>query len=123
MTQASASWRDRLRRHRLLDQFYRLGVALVGAGVVVIGLVLVPFPGPGWVVVFVGLGILATEFVWARRLLRFARATLRRWTAWFSGKSTTFRLLALLATALVLIGLVAGYLALWGVPRWVPFVD
>jgi len=26
-------------------------------------------PGPGWLVIFLGLGLLAAEFVWARRLM------------------------------------------------------
>jgi uncharacterized protein (TIGR02611 family) len=45
------------------------GVAVVGAGVAMLVL-----PGPGFLVIIVGLAILATEFVWADRLLRRARA-------------------------------------------------
>ncbi len=33
------------------------------------GLALVPLPGPGWAVVFVGLGMLALEFEWAEKLM------------------------------------------------------
>lgn len=46
---------------------WRLGVALVGALVVVTGIVLIPLPGPGWLIVFLGLSILATQFAWAAR--------------------------------------------------------
>ncbi|HEX5496183.1 MAG TPA: TIGR02611 family protein, partial [Mycobacteriales bacterium] len=99
-------WRDRLRSHPFLEPLYRIGVAVVGFGVVGVGLVLVPFPGPGWLVVFVGLGILATEFAWARRLLVFARARLRSWADWMSARSALFRVLVLLATALVVIAVV-----------------
>lgn len=113
-------WRDRLRRHSVLDPMYRIGVAIVGFSVVVIGLLLVPFPGPGWLVVFVGLGILATEFGWAKRLLNFARAKVRGWTDWLSRKSALFRVLALLVTALVVVGLVVAYVTWWGMPNWVP---
>jgi uncharacterized protein (TIGR02611 family) len=42
---------------------------------VLVGLLLVPLPGPGWATVFEGLGILATEFRWADRLLRHTKAT------------------------------------------------
>jgi len=42
-----------------------------------LGLALVPLPGPGWLIVFLGLGIMATEFAWAERLLDFGRRTLR----------------------------------------------
>ena len=30
-------------------------------------------PGPGWLLIFVGLGILSTEYMWARRLLDTAK--------------------------------------------------
>ena len=33
-----------------------------------VGLVLVPLPGPGWVVVALGVALLGTEFAWAARL-------------------------------------------------------
>ena len=109
-----------MRRHSVLDPVYRTGVAIVGLGVVAIGLLLVPFPGPGWLVVFVGLGILATEFAWAKRLLNFAKAKVRGWTEWLSRQSALFRLLALLATALVVIAAVLAYVVWLGMPEWIP---
>ena len=58
----------------------------IGVLVVAIGLILVPLPGPGWLIVFVGLTILGTEFHWARRLLAWLRRVLsrfwERWTSW-----------------------------------------
>ena len=51
----------------------RTAVTLAGFAVVLIGLVLIPLPGPGWLIVFGGLAILATEYVWARRLLNYSR--------------------------------------------------
>lgn len=51
----------------------RMAVSVAGFTVVIAGLVLVPLPGPGWLIVFAGLAILATEYVWAQRLLRFAK--------------------------------------------------
>jgi Putative transmembrane protein (PGPGW) len=51
----------------------RMAITIVGFAVVVLGLILVPLPGPGWLIVFAGLAILATEYVWARRLLGFAK--------------------------------------------------
>ena len=62
-----------LKSHRVAVYIYRVVVAVVGCSVVALGLVLVPFPGPGWLIVIVGLGILATEFAWAQRLLRMVR--------------------------------------------------
>lgn len=46
----------------------RFGVAIVGVTVILIGIPLIPLIGPGWLIVFTGLAILATEFEWARRL-------------------------------------------------------
>ena len=48
-------------------------VFVVGCSTVLIGLALLVLPGPASVVIPVGLAILATEFVWARRLLRKVR--------------------------------------------------
>lgn len=43
----------------------------------VLGIALVLLPGPAFVVIPLGLAILAAEFAWARRLLRSARAVLQ----------------------------------------------
>lgn len=51
----------------------RVGVTIAGVVVVIVGLILVPLPGPGWLIVFGGLAILATEYVWAQRLLSYSK--------------------------------------------------
>jgi uncharacterized protein (TIGR02611 family) len=61
---------------------WRVGVTILGVAVIVGGVILLPLPGPGWLIIFAGLGLLATEYVWASRLLAYGRDTLRRWTAW-----------------------------------------
>jgi uncharacterized protein (TIGR02611 family) len=109
-------FRDRLKAHPALGFAYRAAVAVVGVAVVLLGLFLVPFPGPGWLIVFVGLGILATEFAWAERLLAFARRTVRGWTGWIRRQTVTTRLLLGAGTTIVLAGLVGGYVAWQGVP-------
>lgn len=45
-------------------------VAASGATVVAVGVALIVLPGPAIVVIPLGFAILATEFLWARRLLR-----------------------------------------------------
>jgi uncharacterized protein (TIGR02611 family) len=61
---------------------WRGAIAFLGLVVVVLGAILLVFPGPGWVVIFLGLSIWATEFRWARSLLMFVRRQVGRWTAW-----------------------------------------
>ena len=51
----------------------RVIVSVVGATVLLIGIALLVLPGPAFVVIPVGLAILATEYAWARRWLRKAR--------------------------------------------------
>jgi tellurite resistance protein TerC len=56
----------------------RIVVSIVGGTVVLFGLLLLVLPGPGLLVVFLGLTLLATEFVWARLWLRRLRITTKR---------------------------------------------
>lgn len=56
----------------------RAVVAVIGFTVLLIGIAMVVLPGPAVVVIPLGLAILATEFVWAKRLLEKARATIAR---------------------------------------------
>lgn len=53
-----------------INQAKRLIVAIVGVTVLLIGLAMIVLPGPAFIVIPVGLGILAIEFAWARRLLK-----------------------------------------------------
>ena len=48
----------------------KAAVAVVGTTVLALGVALIVVPGPAIVVIPFGLAILATEFLWARRLLR-----------------------------------------------------
>lgn len=61
---------------------WRIGVALAGLAVVVAGAIMLVTPGPGWAVIFLGLGIWATEFPWARALLTSVRRWVARMTSW-----------------------------------------
>jgi uncharacterized protein (TIGR02611 family) len=51
----------------------RIAVTIAGFAVLLAGIALLVLPGPGWLLIFVGLTILATEYVWARRLLNAAK--------------------------------------------------
>ncbi len=78
-----ARWRHRLRERRVANSVYRLIVGVVGLMVLAVGIVAIPYPGPGWAIVFLGLAILATEFLFAQRVLKYARAKYDAFMAWF----------------------------------------
>ena len=59
----------------------RIVVAVVGGTVTLIGIALIVLPGPAFIVIPIGLSILATEFVWARGFLKKAREMARRVTS------------------------------------------
>ena len=42
---------------------------LFGFTLLALGMVMIVTPGPGWITMMLALGVLAAEFVWARRLL------------------------------------------------------
>jgi len=60
-----------------LRQARRLIIAVFGFTVLLIGIALLVLPGPAIMVIPVGLAILASEFVWARTLLRKVRTGMR----------------------------------------------
>ena len=51
----------------------RVAVTIAGFAVLLAGIALLVLPGPGWLLIFIGLTILATEYVWAQRLLNAAK--------------------------------------------------
>jgi|SRR5262245_59927925 len=60
---------ERRERHQARNRFVRIGAAIGGFLVVLVGIIMIPLPGPGLLVVAVGLAILALEFAWAEQLL------------------------------------------------------
>jgi uncharacterized protein (TIGR02611 family) len=96
-----ARWRDRLRERRRAEFVYRIVVGVVGLAVLGVGILAIPYPGPGWAIVFIGLGILATEFAWARRLLAYARERYDKVMDWFHRQHAIVQILGGLLTALI----------------------
>jgi uncharacterized protein (TIGR02611 family) len=72
-----------LEKHPHLRWAYRAAVAILGLVIVVAGLLLIPLPGPGWLIVFVGLATLGTEFPAAHRLAARLKSVLARTLAWW----------------------------------------
>jgi tellurite resistance protein TerC len=52
----------------------RIAIGIVGGSVLIVGICLIVLPGPAFVVIPVGLGILSIEFAWARIWLKKAKA-------------------------------------------------
>ena len=100
---AWARWRDRLRDRRGVDLAYRVVVGVVGLAVLTAGIVAIPYPGPGWAIVFIGLAILATEFDWARRLLKYTRGRYDQMMAWFKAQGLWVQALGIVLTAAVVV--------------------
>lgn len=60
-----------------LKQIKKIIVAVIGSTILLIGLILLVTPGPAFIVIPLGLGILATEFVWARKILDKMKDTIK----------------------------------------------
>jgi uncharacterized protein (TIGR02611 family) len=93
-------WLDRIRATPAGRLTLRIVIGVVGAALVITGLIMVPFPGPGWLVVFAGLAVLATEFTWASRLLAFAKDKVRAATGWLKRQNWFVRIVASALTLL-----------------------
>jgi uncharacterized protein (TIGR02611 family) len=78
-------------------------IGIVGGLVTLIGLILVPYPGPGWLIVFAGLAILASEFAFAARLLAYARGVYNTWVAWLKRQHWSVKVLVLALTSAVVL--------------------
>ena len=67
-------WLYRIRRRFTGDSAFRRLVwrvlaTTLGVAIVLAGVAMLVFPGPGWAAIFLGLAVLATEYAWAHRLL------------------------------------------------------
>ena len=61
-----------------LHSLCRLAIAVAGGSVVLVGIAMLVLPGPAILVIPLGLAILATEFLWARRWLKRAQAMFQK---------------------------------------------
>ncbi len=92
--------------YRIFRKSRKIAIGLTGGLVVILGLILVPYPGPGWLVVFAGLAILATEFEKARRVLDFAEGYYKKWQTWLSIQSFWIKFIVWSVTAIVVVATV-----------------
>jgi uncharacterized protein (TIGR02611 family) len=97
------AFRAGLERRPTLYIAYRIVVAVVGVAVLAVGVLAIPYPGPGWAIVFAGLGILATEFAWAHRVLTWLRDRYRQLMAWYSGQGRAVQVAGAVGTAALVV--------------------
>lgn len=64
--------------HPVLLWTWRIVVVVVGGVLLLAGFTMWFTPGPGWAAVLLGLAVLATEFGWARRLLKRGQRFVQR---------------------------------------------
>ncbi|GGR86526.1 MULTISPECIES: TIGR02611 family protein [Streptomyces] len=101
-----------IKSRRLLHLSWQVGVFVVGLAVVVAGIIMLPLPGPGWVVIFGGMAIWATEFVWAQLVLRWTKRKVTEAAQRALDPKVRRRNITLTVIGLVIIGVLAG-IYLW----------
>ena len=105
-----------IKRRRALHLSWQVGVFVVGLAVVAAGVVMLPLPGPGWVVIFGGMAIWATEFVWAQLVLRWTKRKVTEAAQRALDPKVRRRNITLTAIGLVIVGVLVGiYLWKFGV--------
>lgn len=75
---------------------------ILGWTVFIAGVIMIPLPGQGWLVTFMGIGILSLEVRWARRLLDWGVHQYDRLFAWFARQNAKTRI-ALIALLILII--------------------
>ena len=65
----------------------RIAIGIVGGSVLVVGVCMIILPGPAFIVIPVGLGILGIEFAWARIWLRKVKAKAQAVTKSFNNRN------------------------------------
>ena len=109
-------YKDRYRRRQQsksgeFDDLWLVVSVLGGVLIVLGGIVAVPGPGPGWLIVFLGLGLVAGEFRPIARFMDWAEIRLRRLARWAAGvwANSSPAVKALIVVAILLCAAALGY--------------
>jgi len=97
-----------IRSRRVLHLSWQVLVFVIGLAVVVAGIIMLPLPGPGWVVIFGGMAIWATEFVWAQLVLRWTKRKVTEAAQRALDPKVRRRNIILTSIGLVIIGVILG---------------
>ncbi len=85
-------WRQKLNRKFHLDRMpvvRKVVYAIIGLTVLLLGIAMIVLPGPAIILIPLGLAILASEYAWARRIIRRGRVFVekaKRTRHWWSSK-------------------------------------
>jgi uncharacterized protein (TIGR02611 family) len=101
--------------HRDRSRLYRIGFGVVGAAVLIGGVVMLVTPGPAFVLIPIGLAMLSLEFVWAERLLEKSLEQAQVAQEKAAQTTRTERILLAIATVLAIAACVLAVLW-WDIP-------
>ncbi|MEV0643443.1 TIGR02611 family protein [Streptomyces sp. NPDC050619] len=105
-----------IKARRLLHLSWQVAIFIIGLAVVVVGIIMLPLPGPGWVVIFGGMAIWATEFVWAQLVLRWSKRKVTEAAQRALDPKVRRRNIILTSIGLVIVGVIVGvYLWKFGI--------
>ncbi|KRE62919.1 TIGR02611 family protein [Nostocoides sp. Soil756] len=113
-------WRRRLRANAGTRLGLRVVVAVAGLVLVLGGFALVPLPGPGWLIVILGLAVWASEIEPASDLLEWVKRQVRRWERWVTAQSRGVQALVVLLTFTFVAGVLWLTFRLTGLPGFLP---
>ena len=112
---------QRLHSNPVTGALTKLVVTAVGLAVIAAGIVMMVAPGPGIVAILGGLAILATEYHWARRLLRWLRVRVSQAAERARAVDPAVRRRRIrngVALVLAIVGGVVAYVYFLGWPTW-----
>ena len=105
----------RRERHVQRSMPYRVAFMVLAFVILIGGFALIPLPGPGWAIVFVGLGMLALEFKWAENLMEKVLDRLEGAKQAAENASPAQKALGVVATVLGIAACVVAAI-LWDIP-------
>jgi uncharacterized protein (TIGR02611 family) len=98
-----------IKARRVLHVSWQVGVFVIGLAIVVAGIIMLPLPGPGWVVIFGGMAVWATEFVWAQLVLRWTKRKVTEAAQRALDPKVRRRNIILTSIGLVIVGALLGF--------------
>jgi uncharacterized protein (TIGR02611 family) len=114
-------WRRKIRADPRKHLIYRIAVGIVGGLLLILAPLTGWLPGPGGIPLFIaGLAVLASEFEWAQRVLMRVKEWVQALTHWTGRQPGWLKALGTVALMACVLLAIWGYLAVLGVPGWLP---